>query len=98
VTLPRHEASTPVFRASGTRPTTTPQSQVASVKPATPALPPRRADPPGMLWCSMCRRHHPMPVCESCGTELLDLPHRLVMVCEPCKAAARQRRAEVAEP
>ncbi len=62
------------------------------MKPATPALPPRRADPTGMLWCSMCRRHHPMPVCEVCGAELRDLPHRLVMVCEPCKATARKER------
>lgn len=49
-------------------------------------------DPPGTLWCCICRRHHPMPRCDVCGVELPDLPHRLVMVCEPCKAISREAR------
>jgi hypothetical protein len=48
--------------------------------------------PPATLWCHICRRHHPMPHCEVCGVEMPDLPHRLVIVCEPCKVMLRERR------
>jgi hypothetical protein len=44
------------------------------------------------LWCSTCRRSHPLPVCGECGRELPDLPHRLLWMCEPCKSAARASR------
>jgi ribosomal protein L34E len=54
---------------------------------------PMSRTPEGMLWCHVCRRTHPVPVCEVCGVELRDLPHRLVMVCEPCKAVARTAHA-----
>ena len=34
-----------------------------------------------------------MPVCTGCGVELRDLPHRLIWLCEFCKAATRIERA-----
>ena len=56
------------------------------------SVPVRNQTPDGTLWCLTCRRPHPVPRCEVCGVELRDLPHRLVLVCEPCKAAKRTFR------
>lgn len=38
----------------------------------------RQPDPPGQMWCGLCRRYHAVPTCEVCGCELRDLIHRLV--------------------
>lgn len=46
------------------------------------------------LWCRQCRREHAMPVCTCCRRELPDLPHRLVWLCDECKAAARNALRE----
>jgi hypothetical protein len=61
---------------------------------AVDPVPVSRRTPDGTLWCSTCRRTHPVPVCEVCGVELRDLPHRIVLVCERCKAVARAGHAE----
>jgi hypothetical protein len=43
------------------------------------------------VWCSTCRRDHPMVRCVRCGAELPS--DFLIRMCKSCKAALRKQRA-----